>query len=574
MSRPASCSSSPDLRQQPDPPTLVPPQVHHRTPLHRDPPQRRPQLRTAVAPQRPERVPRQALRVHPHHRHHLRPDGARGLRTGLTPARGTSRGDRRDQRHVLRPRTQVPVPHHPEPAVHRRELRRRRAVHPPRHRLPTRHLSGHRRRRVVHPPPRHQVRDRDQHQPVTLRQRRRVPQPHHRPVVVHQLRDTPDLAPPRQTHQVHRSLRVPRTMQHAPRHRPQRQHMTRPDQVHRTRRRVRQHPQRPRPVLRRDPRRHPRRRVHRHRVRRPPRILTVRHHQRQLQRVRRTAGIGAHRYPDECRIVHATHSADTPCAEKPCPPCSPGPASPPPAPDAPPGSRQRLLDRPQPHAPRPLRHRGALRGTLRPSRRAPGDHAGHQQAFDVLREHVHLEVHLVPASVAEQDPPPSSHVRDERRTSRRPRASPSTTPRSPRSSPSPPRSASDPQQRQQSTRSSQRSPGARLTSVPTPSTPPWTTRPPSRASARTARSQRLHRRPRHEVTQRSPPQRLRHHVRREPPVAPEARDRQAHPVHRDPATERCVRRRERPLDREHRILHRAAREPHPPHPAHLLHDLP
>ncbi len=209
----------PDLREQADPPALVPAQVDDDAALVRGLLERRVQLRTAVAAQRAEGVPGQALGVHAHQG---------GVRQRV----------HRDERDVLGAGLEVAVAVHPERAVLRRQRGDAGAVHPRRcggldgrAGGPLAGVAGLR-VGVVHPAPGDEVLDGQQHQALGRRERRGVGQPGHR----RRRRSTSSAIPPtgsrpREPAQVDGGLGVPGPVQHAARHGPQRQHVTGTDEV-------------------------------------------------------------------------------------------------------------------------------------------------------------------------------------------------------------------------------------------------------------------------------------------------------------------------------------------------------
>jgi len=196
---------------------------------------------------------------------------------------------------VLGPRAQVAEADHPELAVRGGQRRLR-------HALDARSGGGALGHGgvVVRAPPGDQVRDRHHDQVVLRGEGRGVVEPHHRAVVVDEFGDAGHLADAGQAAQVHGGLGVPGPMQHAAGHGAQGQHVTGADEALGAGARIGEHPQGVGAVRGGDSGAHAVCGVDGHGVRRAPRVLAVRNHERQVERV--GAG-GGHRGAQVARGV-------------------------------------------------------------------------------------------------------------------------------------------------------------------------------------------------------------------------------------------------------------------------------
>ena len=238
--------------QQPDPPPLVAAQVDHDTPPRLGHgPQRGLQLWPAVAAQRAEHVPGEALRVQPHQ--------DTGAGADLAPHQGHVLD--RVHRAAVADRQELPVPG------------RQPGLRDPLHeRLGTSAVGD-------------QVRDRHQRQAVLVGEPAQLGQPGHRPVVVDHLGDDARGGQPGQPGQVHRRLGVPGPAQDAAVDGAQREDVPRPGELVGLGGRVDQHPDRAGPVGGRDAGVDAVAGVDRDGVGRALAVLVHRGHRRQLQPV-------------------------------------------------------------------------------------------------------------------------------------------------------------------------------------------------------------------------------------------------------------------------------------------------
>ena len=190
-----------ELVQETDPPALLIEVHHDAAPLRGDHPHGGLQLPATVAPPRAEHVAGETLGVHPHQ--HLGP-------VPHVPVH---------QRDVLRRVHIVAVAEDAELAVGGGQPRLGHPMHQP----------------LVGQPVRHELRHRNEREPVPGRDALEIGPPRHRPVGVQYLADHARRVEPREARQVHARLGLADALQHAPRPRPQREHVPGTPQVGRHR---------------------------------------------------------------------------------------------------------------------------------------------------------------------------------------------------------------------------------------------------------------------------------------------------------------------------------------------------
>ena len=205
------------------------------------------------------------------------------------------RGGGADERGVLGPCAQVTEADHPEVAVSGGQRRLRDALDA----RPGGGALGHG-CVVVRAAPGDEVRDRHHDEVVLRGEGRGVVEPHHRAVVVDEFGDAGHLAHSGQAAQVHGCLGVPGPVQHAAGHGTQGQHVAGPDEALGAGARIGEHTEGVRAVRGGDAGADAVCGVDGHGVRRPPRVLAVRDHERQVERV--GAG-GGHRGAQVARGV-------------------------------------------------------------------------------------------------------------------------------------------------------------------------------------------------------------------------------------------------------------------------------